>query len=59
MASAGLPRHLVSPEVLEPVRRQSRIADRGHDRAVAEIGLDRASVVAVVDELEPASVAQP
>jgi len=41
---------------LEPTGRQSRVADGGHDRAVAEIGLDGASVVAVVGELEPACV---
>jgi hypothetical protein len=35
---------LVFPEMLEPIGRQSRIADRGHDRAVAEIGLDGARV---------------
>jgi hypothetical protein len=34
------------------------LADRGHDRAVAEIGLDGASVVTVVGELEPAGVPQ-
>ena len=33
---------LILPEVFEPVRRQSTIADRGHDRSVAEIGLDGA-----------------
>jgi hypothetical protein len=51
-------RRLVFPEMLEPIGRQSRIADRGHDRTVAEIGLDGASVVAVVGELEPAGVPQ-
>ena len=30
---------LVLPEVFEPIRRQGRVADRGHDRSVAEIGL--------------------
>ena len=49
---------LVFPKILEPIGRQSRIPDRGHDRAVAEIGLDGASVVAVVGELEPAGVPQ-
>jgi hypothetical protein len=44
--------------MLEPIGRQSRIADRGHDRAVPEIGLDGASVVPVVGELEPAGVPQ-
>ena len=51
-------RRLVFPKIFEPIGRQSRIADRGHDRAVAEIGLDGASVVAVVGELEPAGVPQ-
>src|SRR5262249_47349064 len=49
---------LILPKVLEPVRRQGRVADRGHDRSVAEIGLDGASVVAVVGELEPAGMPQ-
>jgi hypothetical protein len=49
---------VVLPEILEPIGRQSRIADRAHDRAVPEIGLDGASVVAVVGELEPAGVPQ-
>jgi hypothetical protein len=49
---------LILPEVFEPVRRQGRVADRGHDRSVAEIGLDGASVVAVIGELEPAGVPQ-
>jgi hypothetical protein len=42
---------LILPEVFEPVRRQGRVADRGHDRSVAEIGLDGASVVTVVEAL--------
>ena len=49
---------LILPEVFEPVRRQGRVADRGHDRSVAEIGLDGASVVAVVGEFEPAGMPQ-
>ncbi len=49
---------LVSPKILEPIGRQRRIAHRGHDRAVAEIGLDSAGVVAVVRELEPTSMPQ-
>jgi len=32
----------IFPEVFEPVRRQGRVADGGHDRSVAEIGLDGA-----------------
>jgi hypothetical protein len=42
---------LVLPEVFEPVRRQGRVADCGHDRSVAEIGLDGASVVDIVCEI--------
>src|SRR5262249_31123090 len=49
---------LMIGEVFEAVRGQGRVADRGHDRSVAEIGLDGASVVAVVGELEPAGMPQ-
>src|SRR5262249_32098177 len=49
---------LILPEVLESVRRQGRVADRGHNRSVAEIDLDGASVVAVVGELKPAGMPQ-
>src|SRR5215468_6037987 len=49
---------LILPEVFEPVRRQGRVAHRGHDRSVAEISLDGASVVAVVGELEPTGMPQ-
>jgi len=49
---------LILPEVFEPVRRQGRVTNRRHDRSVAEIGLDSASVVAVVGELEPAGMPQ-
>jgi hypothetical protein len=49
---------LILPEVFESVRRQGRVADRGHDRSVAEVGLDGASVVTVVGELEPAGMPQ-
>jgi len=52
------PGKLIFPEVFESVRSQGRVADRGHDRSVAEIGLDGASVVAVVGELEPAGMPQ-
>jgi hypothetical protein len=48
-SSFGTLGKLILPEVFEPVRRQGRVADRGHDRSVAEIGLDGASVVAVVE----------
>jgi hypothetical protein len=37
---------------------KDRVANRGHDRSVAEIGLDGASVVAVVASLKSVSVAQ-
>src|SRR5262249_18275559 len=49
---------LILPEVFEAVRGQGRVANRGHDRSVAEIRLDGASVVAVVGELEPAGMPQ-
>src|SRR5499427_9135983 len=49
---------LILPEVFEAVRRQGRVANRGHDRSVAEIGLDGASVAAIVGELEPAGMPQ-
>jgi hypothetical protein len=49
---------LILPEVFEPVRRQGRVADGGHNRPVTEIGLDGASVVAVIGELEPAGMSQ-
>src|SRR5499427_5379766 len=49
---------LILPEVFEAGRRQGRVADRGHDRSVAEIGLDGARVVAIVGELEPAGMPQ-
>src|SRR5215471_10023738 len=52
------PGKLIFPEVFESVRRQCRVADRGHDRSVAKIGLDGASVVAVVGELKPAGMPQ-
>jgi hypothetical protein len=48
----------IAEKFFHRVRRQSRVADRGHDRSVAEIGLDGARVVAVVGELEAASMAQ-
>ena len=34
------PGKLIFPEVFESVRSQGRVADRGHDRSAAEIGLD-------------------
>ena len=56
--ASDCPATLVFPEILEPIGRQSRIAHGGHDRAVAEVGLDGASVTAVVGELEPTGVPQ-
>ena len=49
---------LILPKVFEAGRRQGRVADRGHDRSVAEIGLGGARVVAIVGELEPAGMPQ-
>ncbi len=49
-------KELVSPEILKAMGRQGRVADRGHDRSVAEISLDGASVVAVIGELEAAGM---
>jgi hypothetical protein len=49
---------LVSPKILEAIGRQRRIAHGGHDRAVAEISLDGARVMAVVRELEPTGMPQ-
>ena len=45
-------RRLVFPEMLEPIGRQSSIAHGGHDRAVPEIGLNGASVMAAVGEAD-------
>jgi hypothetical protein len=56
--ASDCPATLVFPEIFEPIGRQSRIAHGGHDRAVPEICLDGASVMAVVGELEPAGVPQ-
>ena len=56
--ASDCPATLVFPEILEPIGRQSGVSDGGHDRAVPEIGLDGASIMAVVGELEPAGVPQ-
>src|SRR5262249_58802653 len=48
----------IPPEVLEPVRRQLRIANRRHDRLMAQIVLDGPSVLAVIGELVTAGMAQ-
>jgi hypothetical protein len=51
-------RRLVFPEVLKQIWRQGGVANRRRNRAVTEIGLNGASVVAVVCEFEPACVTQ-
>jgi hypothetical protein len=48
----------VLPKPLKSMRRQGRVAHRGHDRSVAEISLDGARIVTVVGELEPAGMPQ-
>ena len=57
MLQTGL-RRLVFQKFLNRFAVKDRVADRGHDRSVAEIALDRASVVAVVASLKPVSVVQ-
>jgi hypothetical protein len=46
------------PEVLEPVRRQLGVAHSVLNLLVAEIGLQRARVVAIIGELVPTPVPQ-
>jgi hypothetical protein len=48
----------ISEKFLEPLRRQSRIARRILNIAVAEIGLDRARVMAIVGELVAAGMTE-
>jgi hypothetical protein len=48
----------LSPEVLEPVRRQRRVDGRAGDRAMAEPPLDSPGVVALVREGVSAGVPQ-
>jgi hypothetical protein len=48
----------VSKQALEPSRCQLGVAHRMLDRLVAEIGLDRSGIDAVVGQLEAAGVAQ-
>jgi hypothetical protein len=47
----------VTPEILEPGRRQLGVAHSMLDVLVPEVGLQRAGVVTIVRELEPAGVA--
>ena len=49
---------LVPPEVLEPPRRQRRIAGGILDIAVPEVGLQGSRIDAVVGQLEPAGMTQ-
>src|ERR1700730_18441095 len=48
----------VLPKVLEPVRRQLGVANGVLDVLVAQVGLQRARVAAIIGELEPTGVAQ-
>jgi hypothetical protein len=48
----------VSPEVAEPGESQLRVPNRVVDIAMTEVQLDCAGILAVVGELEPASVSQ-
>src|SRR6516164_2338662 len=47
------PGKLIFPEVFESVRSQGRVADRGHDRSVAEIGLDGSREFSMETALPP------
>jgi hypothetical protein len=51
-------RQSILPEPLEPIRRQGRVTDGRCDRAVAEIVLNGAGVLAVVGELVAARMAE-
>ena len=48
----------VVPEPVEPVRRELGVPDRVLDVFVSQVMLDRSSVVAIIGELEPTSMAQ-
>jgi len=48
----------ISPEILEPIRRERRVANRPSDRPVAKIVLDRSGVPPIVGQLVAARVAQ-
>jgi hypothetical protein len=49
---------LLSPEVLEPARRQLGVSHRVLDIAVAEVGLQRSRIVALVGQCKTTGVAQ-
>ena len=49
---------LVLPEVLEPIRRERRIAHSALNGTVAQVRLDRASVLTIGSQLEATSMAQ-
>ena len=49
---------LVFPEIFEPIRRQRRVAHRRLDGAMPEVSLDRAGILTICRQLEPAAVAQ-
>src|SRR5271169_4231194 len=46
----------VSPEILEPIRRQLRVPDRMLDIAMAQVGLQGAGIMALVGQRETAGV---
>src|SRR5262245_7024393 len=48
----------ISPEILKPIRRERRVANRRSNRPVAKIVLDRSSVPPIVGQLVAARVAQ-
>src|SRR5215813_5252325 len=48
----------ISPEILEPIRRERRVANRRSNRFVAQIVLDRSGVPPIVSQLVAARVAQ-
>src|SRR5215831_10121727 len=48
----------ISPEILEPIRRERRVANRRSNRLVAKIVLDRSGVPPIVGQLVAARVAQ-
>ena len=58
VTSISLGDRSIAPEVLETGRRQLGVAHRVLDVLVAEIGLQRAGIDAVIGELETAGVAQ-
>src|SRR5262249_16727976 len=48
----------ISPEILKPIRRERRVANRRSNRLVAKIVLDRSSVPPIVGQLVAARVAK-